>query len=302
MPASYVSSPYNSNKLLSVAGILKNKGYSSAFFHGGNNGTMNFDNFTLLTGFDRYVGRKEYPFDDYDGQWGVFDEPFYSFFADECSKMKTPFVTAFFSLSSHHPYTLPAKYTGKFPKGDLPIHESIGYADYALKTFFEKASATSWYKNTLFVITSDHTGPSSVPGYNSKAGMFRIPVVYFDPGNNLHGWTARVTQQTDIVPSILDYVHFDKPFVAFGNSVFRNEKVPMAVNYTGDVYQAFSNDFLLQFDGTEVTGCYQFHSDPLLKNNIYNSSDTAQTNLMKRLQSVLQQYTQAMIRNELIPR
>src|SRR6188768_118772 len=111
MSASYVSSPYGSNKLNSIAGMLKSKGYQSAFFHGGNNGTMNFDNFTLLTGFDKYYGRKEYPKDtDYDGHWGIFDEPFYYFFIDKCSSMKQPFVNAFFSLSSHHPYNLPESF------------------------------------------------------------------------------------------------------------------------------------------------------------------------------------------------
>ncbi|HMT30445.1 MAG TPA: LTA synthase family protein [Bacteroidia bacterium] len=301
MTASYVSSPYNSNKLKSIAGILKSKGYSSAFFHGGNNGTMNFDNFTLLTGFDKYYGRKEYPQNDYDGHWGVFDENFYYFFSDKCSGMKQPFVCSFFSLSSHHPYNLPDKYRGKFKKGTLPIHESIGYADYSLKCFFEKAKQTDWYKNTLFVITADHTGPSEQAYYNTKAGMFRVPVIFYQPGSNKKLWSDDVTQQTDILPGILDYLNYDEPFSAFGNSMFDTTRTPFAVNFAGDVYQVMSNELVIQFDGTEVAGCYNYRTDSLLMNDIASPKNISQVRLTKTLQSVLQQYNHAMIWNELVP-
>ena len=199
---------------------------------------MNFDNFTLMTGFDKYYGRNEYPGNgDYDGHWGVFDEPYYNFFSRKCSEMKQPFMNVFFSLSSHHPYNLPEAFKGKFPKGTLPIHESVGYADYALGRFFENAKHTAWYHNTLFVITADHTGPSATPEYSTKAGMFRVPILFYHPGSGLNGWTDRVTQQTDIVPGILDYLHFNESFSAFGNSMFDTTVTPFAVNFTGDVYQ-----------------------------------------------------------------
>lgn len=301
MTGSYVSSPYNGNKLNSIAGILKSKGYSSAFFHGGNNGTMNFDNFTLLTGFDKYYGRKEYPAEHYDGHWGVYDENFYYYFIEKCSAMKAPFVNAFFSLSSHHPYNLPQNYKGRFRKGSLPIHESIGYADYSLKCFFDKAKNTDWYKNTLFVITSDHTGPSEKAYYNTKLGMFRIPILFYQPGTNLKGWDANVTQQTDIVPGILDYLNFDNPFSAFGNSLLDTTRYPFAVNFAGDVFQAMDNTYLIQYDGTDIAGCYNYKTDSLLFNNIYADSDESQIKLTKTLQSVLQQYNRSLIRNELIP-
>lgn len=301
MSVSYISSPYNSNKLKSVAGILKSKGYSSAFFHGGNNGTMNFDNFTLLTGFDKYYGRKEYPGNDYDGHWGVFDEPFYYFFIKKCNEMNEPFVTTFYTLSSHHPYSLPDSYKNKFPKGNLPIHESIGYADYALRCFFDKAKSTSWYNNTLFVLTADHTGPASTPYYNSKSGMFRVPIVFYHPGSNLKGWSGRVTQQTDLVPGILDYLNYDEPFTAFGQSMFDTTVTPFAANFAGDVYQVLSDDLLVHFDGSDVAGSYKYRTDSFLLKNVAAENSVEQQQLVKVIKSELQQYNRALIRNELIP-
>jgi len=301
MPASYISSPYNSNELSSIADILKSKNYTSAFFHGGNNGTMNFDNFTLITGFEKYYGRKEYPGDDYDGHWGVFDEPFYHFFIEKCNEMRKPFVNVFFTLSSHHPYSIPAHLKDRFPKGTIPIHESIGYADYALGKFFEEAAKTEWYHNTLFVITADHTGPSNSMKYNTKAGHFMIPLVFYHPGSALQGTYGKVTQQTDIIPGILDYLNYDQPFTAFGKSPFDTTKASFAVNYPGDVYQVIGDKYLVQFDGNETVAAFEYKTDTLLMNNIADAENMEQQRLVLSLKSVIQQYNSALIRNELKP-
>jgi phosphoglycerol transferase MdoB-like AlkP superfamily enzyme len=299
MPASYITSPYNGNRLHSIAALLKPKGYSSGFFHGGNNGTMGFDNFASMTGYDAYYGRKEYPGNDYDGNWGIYDENFYAFFTDKMNSMPQPFVTTFFSLSSHHPYSMPNHLKNKFPKGPLPIHESIGYADYSLQQFFKKAQTTSWYKNTLFVITSDHTGPSAIPYYQTKAGMFRTPILFYLPYADLKGTNTKTTQQTDIVPGILDLLNFDQSFIAFGNSPFDSTLNGFAVNYTGDSYQIIGEKQLIQFDGQEVISFYDYKTDSLLTQNKIGKNSLPDSLLLKTLQSVLQQYNHSLIKNQL---
>ena len=52
------------------------------FITGGNPGTMGFDAYAEMSGFDHYVDRSQYPKkkEDYDGKWGIFDEPFFQFF------------------------------------------------------------------------------------------------------------------------------------------------------------------------------------------------------------------------------
>ncbi len=106
MDNAFVTSLYSSNPIESLAAILKNKGYQTSFFHGGKNGTMGFDNFTKLVGIDAYFGLNEYPNEeDYDGNWGIYDEPYLQYFCNQISLMKEPFFTSVFTLSSHHPYS-----------------------------------------------------------------------------------------------------------------------------------------------------------------------------------------------------
>ena len=130
---------FQGNKFSCMPEILKANGYTNYFFHGGSRGTMGFESYTLANGFNRYFSREDYPEkSDFDGTWGIYDGPYLDYVAEEIKKMPKPFVAGIFTLSSHQPYSVPKELRGKFPKGTLEIHESIGYADYALKNFFEK--------------------------------------------------------------------------------------------------------------------------------------------------------------------
>lgn len=250
MQEPYITSYYQDNNLNGLGTVLKQHGYQTAFFHGGKNGTMNFNTFAAIAGYDKYYGLNEYPNQkDFDGNWGIFDEPYLQYFAQKMSEMKEPFATSIFTLSSHHPYTIPSQHKGKFAKGDLEIHETIGYSDYALKKFFETASKMPWYKNTLFVLTADHTQMTSKPEYQNTKGLYSIPLVFFHPSKNLQADTSIITQQTDIMPSVLSYLGIEnKHQIIFGKSVFDPKPISEAVNYSEFITRVFSNKHYIEFN------------------------------------------------------
>lgn len=205
MPSPFIVSPYQHNKLQTLPMILNKEGYKSLFFHGGDNGTMHFDTMASRFGFDRYIGASEYPNkEDHDGQWGIFDEPFLRYSAKTLDQEQEPFFATVFTLTSHHPYRVPDHLKERFPKGSLKIHESVGYADYALSEFFQEASSKDWYENTLFIITADHTSKSDDPEYQNLVGSFRIPLLLYHPQIDLQLNTKLLTQQLDILPTIVD--------------------------------------------------------------------------------------------------
>ena len=92
MEIEYLTSSYAANQIESLPKILAKKGYESGFFHGATNGSMNFDVFADVTGFDNYYGRSEYNNDkDFDGTWGIFDEPFLDWSVDQMSRFRAPY-------------------------------------------------------------------------------------------------------------------------------------------------------------------------------------------------------------------
>ncbi len=301
MDKPYATSPYASNQINSIAQILKKHRYHTTFFHGGKNGTMGFDTFTKVAGFDAYYGLNEYPDKShFDGHWGIFDEEYLSYFADKLDEFKTPFVSGVFTLSSHHPYTVPEKYTEQFPEGEIEITKVVSYSDYALAQFFKKASKMDWYKNTLFVITADHTGYAISSENNNKVGGYKIPILFFCPSDSkLRGTSYKIVQQADILPSVIDYLNLSERLISFGHSVFDSRK-GFAVNYTSGIYTFIKGNYALIFNGKSSTALYAYKNDPHLKNNLLSRKPEIAQALEKELKAYIQSYNKRLIDNQTV--
>lgn len=298
----YINSTYAGNRINSLAGLLNDKNYTSAFYHGGTNGTMDFDGFADMAGFQKYYGRTEYNNDaDFDGNWGIFDEPFFQYIAQNLDNTREPFFSTIFSISAHHPYFIPPQHQGKFRKGKLEIQETVMYSDYSLKKFFETAAKSSWYCNTLFVITADHTSEADLPEYKTRFGMYRIPIIYFDPAHQLNQKIEATSSQADIMPTILSFLNYDKSFVAFGQNLFEDKKNTFAVNYLNGIYQIIQCDFVLEFDGEKSLALYDVANDELTLRNLLTVFPDKASQLKNQLKAYIQQFNNRMIENRLTP-
>ncbi len=297
----YVLSHYSGNQVTSLSSLLKKEGYYSAFFHGAPNGSMGFQAFANTCGFDRYFGKDEYNHnEDYDGIWGIWDHKFLQYYAHQMNTFQEPFYTNFFSVSSHHPYALPAEFQSRFKEGEMPIYKCIEYTDYALREFFRTASDMPWFKNTLFVITADHASAQTrLTDYQSPVGYFEIPIFFYRPGADWHEMNPTIIQQIDIMPTILGELHYNKPFLAFGRDIFRDKTQPFAFNYLDNTYQAFRGNYFLQFDGHRTTGLYDFKSDRRLRNNLSSQLPDTVAAMESYLKAFIQQYNNRMVDDNL---
>lgn len=294
----YVISERSGNRINSLASLLSKEGYETAFFHGAPNGSMGFDAFTKIAGYHRYVGKNEYGNDNgFDGVWGIWDEPFFQFFADEMNQMKEPFLTTIFSVSSHHPFKVPEQYKARFPEEHIPLQKCIRYTDLALKEFFAKASKMPWFKNTLFVITSDHCSESDFKEYRTSVNYYAAPLIFFKGDGSLSGKDESLAQQIDIMPSILGYLNYSKPYVAFGNNLFDPLSQRFVINYLEDTYQFMSGDHVLHFTDNKLTGIFNWKEDPFLLNSLSGSSNfKIEQNLFK---AIMQQFNNRMAQDRL---
>ncbi|HEY1040229.1 MAG TPA: LTA synthase family protein, partial [Bacteroidia bacterium] len=297
----YLNTIYSNNKIQSLATLLKKKGYNTSFYHGGTNGTMNFDSYCKMAGFERYYGRKEYNDDkDYDGTWGIWDEPFLQRYAVELGKMKQPFLSSVFTLSSHHPFVVPEKYKQSFPEGPLPVHKSIMYSDFALKRFFESVRKEKWFTNTLFVITADHTGPSADPFYANQAGNYQIPVLFYQPGTSFKAIDSTVIQQTDIMPGILSYMHYDLPYFALGNDPFDKGTDHFAVNSYNNLCQFFYNNYLIEYNESTDKARWFKVGNAEWSEMVKAPHDSIANVALKKQKAFLQTYNNSLIKNGMV--
>lgn len=294
----FINSPYAGNFQTSFGTLLGKEGYTTAFFHGGINGTMNFDAYAKLAGYQNYFGKNEYNNDaDFDGFWGIWDEPFLQYSIKKMNEFKEPFHSSVFTLSSHHPYFVPEKYKGKFPKGTLENSESVGYSDYALKLFFQSAKKTKWYNNTLFVLCADHTSLSDHPFYRNSVGQQCIPILFFNPGNPVKGTYEKSFSQIDILPSVMNILGYNKPFFAFGQSYLKNKNSNCYYYLNGNVMM-IEDTIMTSFNKDQIASVYNFKKDSGVSKNIKNRYPLLEERLSKEYKAFIQSYNSTLIHNK----
>ncbi len=297
----FTSSPYAKQDIQSLVSTLKDKGYDTSFFHGAPNGSMGFLGFGNILGFDHYYGMTEYGNeDDFDGAWGIWDEPFMQFMKKTIDTKKAPFFTTLFTVSSHEPYIVPNKYKNKFPKGNIPMHQCISYTDFSFKKFFEAAKKEPWYKNTLFIITADHCNQVDYTNYYSEQIMNRlaIPILIFDPNGKYKGENTDLAQHIDIYPTILDMIGYKDPFRSWGSSLLDKNHKDFVINYNSGVYYYAEGKYICTFDGKKAIGFYAA-SDRKLTKNLIQFRNKEMNNLETSCKAFLQDYYNRIIDKKL---
>ncbi|MFS0491449.1 LTA synthase family protein [Leadbetterella byssophila] len=293
----YVLSKYSSNKIYGLPHILKEKGYHTSFFHGAPNGSMGFQSFTNLMGIEHYYGKDEFGDNSqFDGIWGIWDQPFLAYYGKMLKTFPQPFFSTIFTVSSHDPFKVPKEAEDKYPAGPHPIFKAFSYSDDGVRKFFASIKNEPWFNNTLFVITADHTSPKcDLPEFKNSVGVFRIPIFFYLPGSDLSRKSDRIFQQTDIMPTVLQILNYQEPYITFGKNLLADDSPDFAVNKYEN-YQYISGDYILKLDaenkGVEL---YKFKTDKLLKNNLIQTERNKAEELERNFKAYIQQFQNRMI-------
>jgi len=294
----FINTNYSNNKQQSFATLLKQKGYTTSFMHGGINGTMNFDSYSRIAGYDNYYGKNEYNNDkDFDGFWGIFDEPFLQSCVLKMSNMKQPFHTSIFTISSHHPYVIPKQHQNKFKKGTYENHESIGYGDYSLKQFFNAAKKTNWYANTLFIITADHASISGDRFYKTIVGNMAIPILFYRSDNSLTAQKAQIFSQMDILPTAMELVGYDAPYFSFGTS-YSDTTARYAYFASNGNYHVVNDSCYYVIQPPTLLSKYNYKNDIDLVNPL-KSINYKDSIALKRFNGFIQKYNNTLLKNSI---
>ena len=295
MKQPFIGSLYTQSNIESIPEALSKEGYFCSFYHAADELSMGFKPFLLANGLDQYMAQQEYPNeDDFDGKWGIFDEPFLQFFANKLSNQQQPWCSGIFTISSHHPYTVPSQHHD-LPKGTSEIHQAIGYTDRSLRAFFESARTEKWFENTIFIITADHTSINETyehQGYRSKYGVPLLIYSKLMPA----GINDDVKQHIDIFPTVKQLAGISKQ-VAMGRSLL-DEKSQSAIHYDGTLYTYTNDSFCLQWDGTSNYKLFAYKKDKVDASDLASIHHREGDQMLHELKVGLQKYNYRLLNNK----
>ncbi len=153
----------------------------------------------------------------------------------------------------------------------------------------------------LFVISADHSTQAFTPEYQNAWGDVAIPIILYHPGDStLRGVdSSGVIQQIDIMPGVLSYLHYNKPYLAFGEKFTGNQRLNFAV-FSGNDYRWIENNYLLFFDGKQSKALFNYRTDRSFSNNLLEVKKDTALLMEKHLKAFIQQYNNRLLRNKLV--
>lgn len=212
-----------SESLPSLVRILRNEGYSSKFYYGGDLDFANMRSFIFNMGFEESISEDNFSTVDKRSKWGAPDHILFDTLLNDLNRAREPFVNMVFTLSSHEPFDVP--YESGFMGNDLSdkFRNSVMYSDHWLGWFIDEAKKQQWWDSSLVVIIADHG--SRLPGRldDHEEKRFRIPMLWL--GGALEVQDTLITKygdQTDLPTTILGQMGMDYSEFRFSKNLFTN--------------------------------------------------------------------------------
>ena len=272
--------------------LLKERGYSTAFFCGSERGSMGFDAYAISAGFERCLSKEDYEkahgHDDFDGYWGIWDDKFLSFMGEQIDTLKEPFLASVFTISSHHPFVIPEDWKSRLPKGHNQIQPCAAYLDGAIEKFFAENSVKEWFDNTIFVFVSDHVSCDYYAEQTTVSpGDFHILGAIYTPKGDIRGESFEPVSQIDIMPTLLGILDYDAPYFAYGRDALKPSEAPVTIVFDNGVYKAFSAKYVYIFADDAICEVYAI-SDVARNNNLIATHNSK--SIERRIKAYIQQY------------
>jgi len=287
-----IGSSLEQNSFCGLGTILKSNGYQTLFIHGARAGSMGFDAFATVTGFEKIISKEDFDLNvaQEDGTWGMFDEYIFAKANEEFRSLQEPFCGVVFSLTSHSPYKVPSQ-EFEYYNDSIPHYQyfnTLRYSDIALGHFFTNASKEKYFENTIFVIVADH-----VEGYEEKNmfEQFHIPCLFFSPNHIRPQIVNNVFSQVDILPTIIKLLNISTPFSSFGigaDAYLNNPERNFAFVADGTFFGWITDSLFLVSNEEYAIGLYEYRQDTQMRINILSKRTSVAEHLLRAMYSYVQ--------------
>jgi phosphoglycerol transferase MdoB-like AlkP superfamily enzyme len=242
----FILSNYSTNTLTGFPSICNQHGYETYFVHGAKEGSMRFDALASSLGFKHQLYRDDLPTSNAEtGSWGLHDHEVFKHITNKLNGHKKPFMMTFFTLSTHEPYDIPQRFKNKYK---IPTAEAASYRhfDDQLRLFFEQNKRKKWFKNTMFVITGDHTPVHLDNAQYKIQDYYSVPILIIPPDGMKQPF--KVKEQKAIIPTLCKALNWNVSLYSYVN-----QKNQDAIRYLNGIFYIWNDEFELQYNETKAS-------------------------------------------------
>lgn len=234
--SSLMTVPSKSQNLPQIGKVLKQEGYVSHFYYGGDEDFTNMRSYLIDGGFDNRVVDKDFPIQDRISKWGVPDHVVLDRAATEILKHyeeypKSKYFDVILTLSSHEPFEVP--YTSDFSH---PYLNSVAYTDSCLGAFVASLKENPLWDSTIVILSPDHgyPYPNGVTRYDPL--RYRIPMAIIGGAVRQPICNTTLCSQIDLIPTILHAMGLDSQSYPFSKNILDSTQVEFAFYAFNDGY------------------------------------------------------------------
>lgn len=208
--------PNISRTMPNIASTLAKAGYKTDFLYGGDIDFTNMRSYLMSGGFQHITSQDDFSLSDRNySKWGVPDGTTFNRLYDMLKERdgKSPWFTAFLTLSSHEPFEVPFK---KFADDH---YNAFAYTDHCIGEFISKFRKLPQWRNTLIVLLPDHGIPYPKEGERFSPRFFRIPIIWTGGAVSKPMTFEKIINQTDLAATLLAQLGLRHDDFAFSRNV-----------------------------------------------------------------------------------
>lgn len=209
--------------------ILSGSGYHSALIQGGH---ISFDHgaeFFQAQGFKTLIGKRDIEKErgaSSGSSWGIHDEHLMNYAASWLEKQSSPTFLTLFTITNHHPWTIPADWAPPPEAKGTPFYESYAYTDWALGLFIEQLRQKKLLEKSVLFIFGDHGQESRDSEFEINRNLYQenvhVPLLICAPKRIKKPVQIDTPcSQIDLLPTVLDLLHLPGPHHSLGRSLIR---------------------------------------------------------------------------------
>jgi phosphoglycerol transferase MdoB-like AlkP superfamily enzyme len=298
----YTTSSYANNKQRGMGSVFAEKGYATYFVTGYKAGAQGFSTYMRVAGFEKIVTRENLGLgpEKSDGVWGIYDHYTFEKLHQILSAETRPFIAVVPSLHPHHPYKLPDDYKDREYYKDITRaghFNALRYSDFALGRFFELARRSAYFRDTVFVITADHTYTQ-----NGVLAKYRIPLVFYAPGYLPREDREETASQLDILPTLIDMLNVDTAHSSMGKSVWskRNGTAWAVIDLDGSMGY-LAEPFAVLANREAAVAAYDMKGDPNFSSDLLGEKKPAVQERVRTWFSYMNAISDSIAKNRIAP-